>query len=820
MTGEGSGVRTHVLLLALLLAAPTFATTWTVSPDGPTTSIAAALNEAQAGDVLRVAGGTYPGPLVIDKAVAVIGEGFPVIDGGGAGTVVSIEAPDVTLQGLLIRGSGASLDQENSGIGLEAPRGRLIDNRLEDVLFGIYLRKASDSVVRGNHILGKELAIPRRGDAIRVWYSNDVRIENNRVRLARDVVLWYSERLTVEGNRVSGGRYGLHFMYCDDARIEGNQLIDNSVGAFLMYSRRLRLIHNAIAGNHGPSGYGVGLKDMDDAVVRGNFFAGNRVGAFLDNTPREVRSTSRVEDNLFAANDQGLLLLPNVRRGRFAGNSFVENGQQVGLTGGGDPQANAWHGNFWSDYAGYDAGGDGVGDLPHRLDRLFEDLADRRPELRLFLYSPATQAMDFAARAFPVVKPRPKLVDHAPRMTFAMPPGVAQIDRPTEGGAGLLSLGGGMLVGALALFLVPGRRRGLKRRIDDLATEQATGEPTVAPKARQRNMTENQDAVIEVRNLSKHFGPAKGGPTVGPAKGGPTERYQAALDDVSFTIRPGESVAVWGPNGAGKTTALRAILGVMPYGGTVTVGGADSWRQGKRARNLIGFVPQEITFQADLGVVETFELYAHLRGVAPKGRKRNEDPGRVDEILVLLGLENEAGKKVRELSGGLRQRLALGVALLADPPILLLDEPTANLDARSRADFLDLLVGLKARGKTLVFSSHRPEEVLALADRVLHLENGRLIADELPRSLYLDRHRDAEIWLRVAEEKLTDTRAVLAAQGLSCRHLGPHLVVDLPAADKALPFNALAEAGIRLEDFELHLSGNSGSTRSKGDVDG
>ena len=149
------------------------------------------------------------------------------------------------------------------------------------------------------------------------------------------------------------------------------------------------------------------------------------------------------------------------------------------------------------------------------------------------------------------------------------------------------------------------------------------------------------------------------------------------------------------------------------------------------------------------------------------------------------------------------------MALLADPPVLLLDEPTANLDAKSRADFLELLERLGKAGKTLVFSSHRPEEVLALAKRVLYLEAGRLAADSEPRSLYLERHRDAEIWLRVAGERRAEAEALLAGAGLAPRRLGPHLVIRTGAGRKALPFNLLAGAGIPLEDFELHLSGDS-----------
>jgi nitrous oxidase accessory protein len=140
-----------------------------------------------------------------------------------------------------------------------------------------------------------------------------VLIEGNRVENGRDVVLWYSEKLTVRENQISGGRYGLHFMYCDDATIRENQLLGNSVGAFLMYSRRLNLVDNTIAFNRGPSGYGVGLKDMDDAQLIGNLFYDNRIGAHLDNSPREIDSIGLFEGNIFGFNDIGVSMMPSVR---------------------------------------------------------------------------------------------------------------------------------------------------------------------------------------------------------------------------------------------------------------------------------------------------------------------------------------------------------------------------------------------------------------------------------------------------------------------------------------------------------------------------
>ena len=400
-----------------------------VTPQGTYSSLSEALALAEDGDTIEVYGGVYDGPVLIDRPVTLIGYDRPVIDGNDQGTVVKVTAPDVTLRGFVIKNSGDSLSEENSGIAVEAANTIVENNHLEDTLFGIYLREASDSTIRNNVISSKDLDVPRRGDPVRVWYSNDVLIEGNTINKGRDVVLWYSERLTVRDNEVNSGRYGLHFMYCDDATIENNLLTNNSVGTFLMYSRRLHLNGNTIAHNRGPSGYGVGLKDMDDAVIENNLFLDNRIGAHLDNSPREINSIGIFEGNVFAFNDIGVNLMPSVRHNQFLSNSFVDNEQQVGIAGGGGrSQDNSWtiddRGNYWSDYVGYDGDADGLGDIPYKAERLFENLMDQNTSLRLFMYSPAEQAVDFAARAVPFVKPQPKLTDDAPLMAPVIPAGL------------------------------------------------------------------------------------------------------------------------------------------------------------------------------------------------------------------------------------------------------------------------------------------------------------------------------------------------------------------------------------------------------------
>ncbi len=741
-----------------------------VSPTGPYTEIAGALADAREGDTIEVHGGSYAGPIVVAKSVTLQGWDWPVIDGGGAGTVVKITAPGTMLQGFVIRNSGSILDEENSGIAGEAPELLIQNNRLEETLFGIYLRQAHRSVLRDNVITSKDLDVPRRGDPIRVWYSNNVLIENNTVSRGRDVVLWYSEHLTVQNNQISEGRYGLHFMYCDDASIEGNRLVNNSVGAFLMYSRRMHMQLNTIAFNRGPSGYGIGLKDMDDAIVEQNLFLDNRIGAHLDNSPREVDSIGLFDGNIFAYNDIGVHLTPATRHNQFTLNSFLENQEQVAIAGGGQVKDTLWTlhgtGNYWSDYAGYDQGLDGLGDQPYRAERLFENVIDRYPALRLFIFSPSAQAVDFAARAVPLVKPQPKLTDEAPLMNPVFPAGLPALPPPVSQGLGWISAG--LLLLGMLLLALPGR---LTRRTGNAAVRLQNG----------------GDRLIESNHLRVRYGNV------------------VAIEDISFQVAAGQSVALWGPNGAGKTTVLRSILGLVPFQGEVRVSGIDPSLRGKAARRLIGFVPQELSFHDDLTVRETVRFYASLKRIpdSDPGGTRQTLPATLQAIMERLNLEPHLHKQVAELSGGMKQRLALAIALLADPPILLLDEPTSNLDVRGRDDFLELLSGLKAEGKTLLFSSHRFEEVLRLADRVLVIESGKLVADQPPAKIQGYAGWQISLRLAIPVTALEQAQDVLQQEGFATQPNGKGLWVQVPPGQKGVPIASLVRAGIPVTDFEI-----------------
>jgi nitrous oxidase accessory protein len=403
----------HICMMALALAGP-------VVGQSHDFDLAAAVARAPAGSTVLVPAGVHAGPIVIEKPLTLAGEAGAIIDGGGDGDVIRIEAPDVTVRNLMLRGTGNALHHENAAVRVNAPRASIIDNTIEDALFGILMKGAEESVIRGNTIRGKDLDIARRGDGIRLWQSSGSALENNVVIEGRDVVLWYSTGVTIRGNHVSRSRYGLHFMFTDDNVIEENTLQGNSVGCFLMYSKNITMRRNVFRDNRGPSGYGLGLKDMDSVAASENLFIGNRVGIYFDNSPSSMSIHDSWTGNTIAYNDIGALFMPNVRRNTFAGNSFIDNIEQVAVIGGGalveNSFASAGRGNFWSDYNGYDLDGDGVGDFEYRAESLFENLMDREPKLRLFLFSPVQQAMEMASRAMPAVKPRPKLTDAAPLM--------------------------------------------------------------------------------------------------------------------------------------------------------------------------------------------------------------------------------------------------------------------------------------------------------------------------------------------------------------------------------------------------------------------
>jgi nitrous oxidase accessory protein len=746
-----------------------------------------AIDAAQPGDVIQIPPGLYQGNFLIEKPLTLEGVDRPILDGNNQGHIIRINnAPHVTIRGLVIRNTGTRLDKEDAGLSAnKSPYLVVENNRLENTLFGIDVKDSAESRIVNNVIGAKEnLDVAARGDSIRVWYSHNTQLIGNQVSHGRDVVLWYNNGAIIRDNIITYNRYGLHFMYCDDNLVENNRLEHNSVGAFLMYSRRLTLRHNIFANNRGPSGYGIGLKDLDGVEASDNLFSGNRVGMYFDNSPWSVDVSQHFSQNLFAYNDLGLLFTPSVKRNYFSQNSFIDNTEQVGLTGSGDFQGNGFtvngQGNFWSDYTGYDADDDGLGDLPYLSKSLFENMMDKNPELRLFQFSPAQQAVDLAAQAFPIFQPKPKFSDEAPLLTPVMP----AITVPPAGSTQPMWLISLTLLAITGLTVITG----LFTKESKPRLEVFTGKPVIqkqAPRTMHQALCPTCDiggvTMIKVSHLTKKFGDF------------------IAIDNLSFDVAAGEAIALWGPNGAGKTTIIRSLLGLLSAEGELRLNGFEVQKEGKKARAATGYVPQELAFYDDLTARDTLLFYARLKHA----------PGsRVDQVLAEVGLLEHGQKAVAALSGGMKQRLALAIALLADPPLLILDEPTSNLDTTARDDFIKLLLHQKAQGKTLLFTSHRLEEVEALASRVLVLHEGKLkLVCETPTELATHLGMTLSLKLMMPSVLHENALRLLQAQGFTASRNGVGVRVTISPSDKMAPLQTLLAGRIEVSNFEIENNG-------------
>ena len=386
----------------------------------------ARIDAAEPGSVLEVGPGTFDGPIRIDKPLTLVGAGSPLIRGNGVGSVVTISGDGVTFAGFVVRNSGRAVSEEAAGIKVRGSRHVVRNNLVEDVYFGVHLEEGADNVVSDNVIMPGEDHGARPGHAISLWNQSRVHVARNTIRAARDgIYMTFADDVLAEGNDIRESRYALHSMYSEDSRFVANHLEGNLLGGALMYSDGLEMRCNTVLRNRsGASAYGVLLKDIDSLLVEGNVIAGNRVGIYADSTPVGRDKEAVVRGNLISGNDAALALQGTVRL-TFYDNQVVSNLTDVRAEGGTLSADNVWavdgRGNYWDGYGGYDADGDGIGDIPYRYERVMNELLRRSPRTRAFVYTPASLVLERAARLFPVYRPAPLLVDPRPLMQAAQP---------------------------------------------------------------------------------------------------------------------------------------------------------------------------------------------------------------------------------------------------------------------------------------------------------------------------------------------------------------------------------------------------------------
>ncbi len=282
--------------------------------------------------------------------------------------------------------------------------------------------------------------------------------------------------------------------------------------------------------------------------------------------------------------------------------------------------------------------------------------------------------------------------------------------------------------------------------------------------------------MIEARGLTKNYG------------------ARVVLSDLDLSVERGQRLALLGLNGAGKTTLLRCVMGVLSFEGSIEVAGIDVAAAGKRVRSRIGYVPQRPPhFPTTLATM--VEFFSTLRGVP--SRKISD---RLDALGLTLGKTGDL--QLRELSGGMLQKALLAVALASDPPVLILDEPTANLDPRARGEFMRALREVSPE-TTVLLASHRLDEVEMIADRIWILHNGIRVFDGSLGDLRARAGADSWLWVRTLREQRDAVRAefLKAAGEDAVIANGTHVAVRLPAVGRAEVLARLQSVGVPIVDF-------------------
>lgn len=374
------------------------------------------IDAAPAGTTLQLPAGRYSGPVLIDKPLTIDGGGQAIIDGGGQGTVVTIEADGARLSNLGITGSGDRHNELDAGIRVSGRFNVIKDNTLDDVLFGIVLHQSEHAIVRRNRIRSKDRELAQRGDAIRIWYSSGNQVTQNQVEDARDLIVLDSHDNSLTDNRVTGGRYSLHVVNSRGTRISGNRFVGNEAGIFGLKANGLVIRDNLVAEIRDVTGVGIGLKESSDAVIEGNRILNVTIGIALDLSPEDETLPNRVSDNLIAYNAVGIRFLSDRGGNRLSGNRFHDNYIPVAVRNGGGAMKNRWQGNFWSDYAGFDRDRDGTGDTPYELYAFADQLWLDYPSTQFFIASPTFSLLDFLERLAPFSEPRLLVRDTVPRL--------------------------------------------------------------------------------------------------------------------------------------------------------------------------------------------------------------------------------------------------------------------------------------------------------------------------------------------------------------------------------------------------------------------
>lgn len=371
--------------------------------------------DAQPCDTVLVQAGTYrEETLVIDKPLYLIGKDFPVLDGQEKIELISIISDEVVVNGFEIINAAFSSSRELAGINImNANFVQIINNRIRNTCFGVYLANANHCRVQNNTLQTLSDIELSAGNGIHAWKCSNIQISGNNISGHRDGI--YFEFVTNSGinNNYSHHniRYGLHFMFSHQNKYNDNVFEDNGAGVVVMYTKEVTMLNNRFLHNRGDASYGLLLKDISDSHIEGNLFKENTIAIQMEGCSR-----IQIKSNTFSFNGWAIQLQASCDNNVFTGNNF--SGNTFDIATNGSLVLNQIDRNYWDKYEGYDLNKDGIGDVPYRPVSLYSMLVAEMPFTIMLWRSFVVYLIDRIEKLIPSLTPE-NLMDNYPLMKQA-----------------------------------------------------------------------------------------------------------------------------------------------------------------------------------------------------------------------------------------------------------------------------------------------------------------------------------------------------------------------------------------------------------------
>ena len=375
------------------------------------------IDKTPAGSTLKLSSGTYSGKLILNKPITIIGkEDAVIIKGDGVGKVITINSSNVVLKNLIITDSGNRMEKLDAAISMNRVKHCEIDHcKILDSLYGIDMNMVEDSIISNNYITSKKNEIGLRGDALKIWYSNNNMIKNNTIESSRDVTLTYASHNTIEGNTFLHNRFALHLSKSHQNMIKNNTFKYNSVGILLMGGNDIKVIDNLIQSSKGAAGIAVVADKVSNFLFENNSVKYNAKALYIDAKRVETDYQRFIKNNKLLYNGEALHFHSSIKNNIITNNIIKGNMDDVIKDKRASYTANnIIEYNYWDRYAGFDTNDDNIGDTTHKNFQYADQLWHYNHKVKFFYGSPIMSLINFLSKVAPFIEPIMLLEDTKP----------------------------------------------------------------------------------------------------------------------------------------------------------------------------------------------------------------------------------------------------------------------------------------------------------------------------------------------------------------------------------------------------------------------